>query len=272
MFKIGEFARLSQVSVKTLHHYDDIGLFKPTWTDPDTGYRYYSMDQLSQLKHILTLKDMGLTLDQIAHVVRARPSPAELHALLREKQAELLQRIREDQARLARIDQHLGGGRGEHEPAAYAVSVGGAPELLIASIRTRIPHGALHDLHCELRAYLDRRRAVATRPGFTLFYPDDSGEGWLDVEAAIPLERPLPTTGRVGVRTLPAAERMACARHRGGYQTMYRAYEALGHWVEANGYRSLSPWRELYLRDGRTAVSPDAYVTEISIPIQPWKE
>jgi effector-binding domain-containing protein len=204
--------------------------------------------------------------------MKAQPAPAELHALLREKQAELLQRIREDQARLARIDEHLGGNRGEGEPAAYSVSLGSVPALLIASIRTRIPLGALHDLHCELRAYLDRQRVVATRPGLTLFYPDDSGEGWQDVEAAIPLERPLPPTRRVGVRTLPAAERMAWVRHRGSYQTMYRAYEALGHWVEANGYRSLSPWRELYLRDGRTAVSPDAYVTEISIPIQPWKE
>ncbi len=66
MFKVGACARLSQVSVKALHYYDEIGLFKPVWTDPATGYRYYSMDQLPQLRQILSLKDVGLSLDQIA--------------------------------------------------------------------------------------------------------------------------------------------------------------------------------------------------------------
>jgi len=45
MFKIGDFSRISQVSVKTLRYYDEIGLLKPAHVDRFTGYRYYSVDQ-----------------------------------------------------------------------------------------------------------------------------------------------------------------------------------------------------------------------------------
>jgi len=45
MLKIGEFSRLSQVTVKTLHYYDEIGLLTPAQVDPFTDYRYYTLDQ-----------------------------------------------------------------------------------------------------------------------------------------------------------------------------------------------------------------------------------
>ena len=76
MLKIGYFARISQVTVKTLHHYDRIGLLKPAHVDPFTSYRYYTIDQLGQLNRILALKDLGLSLEQIAQLLAAcRRSP-----------------------------------------------------------------------------------------------------------------------------------------------------------------------------------------------------
>jgi MerR-like DNA binding protein len=69
MLKIGDFSRLSQVSVKTLRYYDEVGLLKPTQVDQVSGYRYYSVVQLRQLHRILALvprkelltKEKGLT-------------------------------------------------------------------------------------------------------------------------------------------------------------------------------------------------------------------
>ena len=58
MFKIGEFSRFSQVTVKTLRYYDEIGLLKPARVDPFTGYRYYSASQFPRLHRILALKDL----------------------------------------------------------------------------------------------------------------------------------------------------------------------------------------------------------------------
>jgi DNA-binding transcriptional MerR regulator len=64
MFSIGEFARLGGVSVRTLRHYDEIGLLRPATVDPDTGYRGYSAPQLTQLNRIMALKELGLSLTQ----------------------------------------------------------------------------------------------------------------------------------------------------------------------------------------------------------------
>ncbi|MDQ2904187.1 MAG: MerR family transcriptional regulator [Ktedonobacteraceae bacterium] len=59
LFRIGEFARVGQVSVATLRHYEKFGLLTPHTLDPDSGYRYYTLDQLARLHRILALKELG---------------------------------------------------------------------------------------------------------------------------------------------------------------------------------------------------------------------
>ena len=69
MLKIGEFSRLSQVTVKTLHHYDDLGLLRPAHIDQETGYRYYTVEQLPRIHRIMAIKELGLSLEQIGLMV-----------------------------------------------------------------------------------------------------------------------------------------------------------------------------------------------------------
>lgn len=59
MFKIGDFSRLSQVSVRMPRHYDKLGLLTPSQIDKWTGYRYYTIDQLPRLNRIVVLNDLG---------------------------------------------------------------------------------------------------------------------------------------------------------------------------------------------------------------------
>ncbi len=70
VLKIGEFARVTQVSLATLRYYDQCGLLKPLALDPETGYRYYSLDQLPRLNRILALKELGFALEQIAQLLK----------------------------------------------------------------------------------------------------------------------------------------------------------------------------------------------------------
>src|SRR5512138_3101742 len=107
MIKIGDFARLGQVSIVTLRHYDEIGLLKPAQVDRFTGYRYYSLDQLPRLNRILALKDLGFSLEETARLLDDALSPAQMRALLRTKQVQLQQRVAEEQARLVRVEARL---------------------------------------------------------------------------------------------------------------------------------------------------------------------
>jgi len=103
MLKISDFSRLGQVSARALRHYDEIRLLQPARVDPFTGYRYYSLDQLPRLRCILALKDLGLSLEQIAQVLDEDFSPDRFWGMLRLKQAELEGQMQDVQAQLGRV-------------------------------------------------------------------------------------------------------------------------------------------------------------------------
>ena len=71
MFRIGEFSKIAQVPASLLRYDDDIGLFTLIHSDRDTGYRDYSVQQLAQINRILALKDLGFSLDQVKHLMKA---------------------------------------------------------------------------------------------------------------------------------------------------------------------------------------------------------
>lgn len=107
MLKIGDFAKKAQITVKTLRHYDKLGLLKPAWIDRFTGYRYYAQEQMPRLNRIMALKDLGFTLEQTGRILQNELTVDELRGMLRLKCAELEQRIEDEQARLTRVEARL---------------------------------------------------------------------------------------------------------------------------------------------------------------------
>jgi DNA-binding transcriptional MerR regulator len=84
-FKIGEIAEMFEISVRTLHLYDKMGLFKPEYTDEATGYRYYTADQTGKLQNILDFKKIGFSLHEIKVLYDNGLKPNELLAMLNKK-------------------------------------------------------------------------------------------------------------------------------------------------------------------------------------------
>lgn len=107
MIKIRDFAKIAQVSTSTLRYYDEIGMFKPAHVDPQTGYRFYAIDQLLRLNRILALKDLGLELTQIEILLDEEVSTEALQGRLRMRQVKLTQDIQAGQEQLARIEARL---------------------------------------------------------------------------------------------------------------------------------------------------------------------
>ena len=106
MFSIGEFARLGTVSVRTLRHYDEIGLLCPARVDPDTGYRSYSAAQLGQLNRIVALKELGLSLPQV-RLLLAGITLDELRGMLMLRRAQLEQELQAYQSQLLGVEARL---------------------------------------------------------------------------------------------------------------------------------------------------------------------
>ena len=100
MFRIGEFSKMSKTTIKTLRFYDQIGLLKPELTDEISGYRFYTTDQLIRLHKIQSLRQVGLSLDDIATVLTSDPG----EYFLKKRANELISEIAEKQDQLSRLE------------------------------------------------------------------------------------------------------------------------------------------------------------------------
>lgn len=107
MLRIGQFATRAGVTVKALRHYARLGLLKPSWVDRTTGYRYYTLEQLPRLERIREMQRMGFTLDQVKGVLDLDLNTARMQELLTRKRLEVIQRLRQEEARLAQVEWRL---------------------------------------------------------------------------------------------------------------------------------------------------------------------
>jgi DNA-binding transcriptional MerR regulator len=270
--KIGEFARVGQVSIATLRHYDQCGLLKPNALDPDTGYRYYTLDQLARLNRIFALKDLGFPLEQIARLLEEDLSLNQLRAMFTLKQAQTKHMIDVEQARLARIAARLRQIEQEGIMPAYEVLLKQVEPLLVASMRSLIPMGDDLGQHYEtIVTYLDHQHIQHSHLAMLLLH---SRYEWhddllaIDVETAVPLSlAPLPGNEQISTRTLPGGL-MASTVHIGDDLSIGLAHTALHRWMTDNGYQLIDTPRQLRLQRSEH-MHPRQYVTEVQFPIKP---
>ena len=271
MFKIGDFSRLSQVSIKALRYYDEIGLLKPVSVDRFTGYRFYSADQLPRLNRILALKDLGLSLDQIADLLTANVPVDQMQDLLRQKQAEIAQQVAEEQARLRRVEARLRQIEQEGALPEYEVVIKPVPAQQVAAVRATVPTYADDGpLFAELAGYFWQQGIdpATPYPYLSLYHDEGYREQDVDMTIAAPVDRPLPDGERVRVYELPPVETMASVIHRGPYDRIHEAYSALMASMEANRCSITGPNRSLYLHGAGQSADPATFVTEIQFPVE----
>jgi len=270
MLKIGDFSKLSRVSIKTLRYYDEIGLIKPVQVDELTGYRYYSADQLTRLNKINGLKNLGLSLDEIQLFLEENLKSASLIELLRIKQKEAREQLREEQNRLKRLETWLQRFEKEGLMPAYDVVIKQTEAQTVASLRDIIPHyAAIGNLFEPLYAYTGKKRIKITGPFMGIYHDPEYREKDVDMEAAAPVSGNPAGDGKIKIYQLPAVDQMACLVYKGPYEEIGRGYQAIMSWIESNGYKLNGPTREIYLKGpGRLFKgSPAEYITEIQQPV-----
>ena len=270
MFKIGEFSKLSQIPIKTLRYYHELGLLAPAETDTFTGYRYYTASQLPRLNRILALKELGFSLEQVRQVLDERVTVEQLRGMLRLKQAEVEQVLAQEQSRLRRIESRLRQIEQENAMPPYEVVIKQVEPLWIAAARGIAPsYSSVGPLYEELFTYLAQQGIVPVGPPLGIYYDEEYKEKDVDVEAAVPVLRGIDKgSGRVKFKELPAAA-VASVMRRGPYDDFTPAYQALMQWIQDNGYHIIGPNREIYLQGPDATTDPDDYITEIQFPVAP---
>ncbi len=279
MLKIGEFSQLGQVSVRTLRLYDELGLLKPAQIDRFTDYRSYSIEHLPRLNRILALKDLGLSLEQIARLLDEKVPAAQLRGMLKLKQAELEQQLQADQVRLARVEARLRQIELEGQQSPYDIVLKEVEAQTIASARQIVPTAEDMDYYCaatyrQVYAWLDRHDVAPSGREFTIYHNQEYTEEQIDLEAAVVIERDAirfltaASEGPVTVRELPAVPSMASVSYQGPLSGLGQAITALSTWIEQNSYSPAGLFREVFLSaQPHTLKRADHAVIELQIPV-----
>jgi DNA-binding transcriptional MerR regulator len=270
MFKIGDFSKISQVSIRSLRHYDALGLLKPSHTDPFTGYRYYAADQLPRLNRIVALKNLGLSLEEVKRLLDGNLSAAEIRGMLLLKQAQMRQQISDELRQLAMVESRVQQIEQEGALSPYDVVLKPVPALHVVSIREVSPTlDAMGTLISDAREAA-RQQARESELWLAVFYDPhfDVSMDW-ELGFVVPSEYSgcvrLDERRQMCAHTLPVLPQVASVIYQGSYIGLHHGYSALGTWIEQHGYSIAGNIREVFLSFDEA--NDQDHVTEIQFPV-----
>jgi DNA-binding transcriptional MerR regulator len=261
---VGDFSRMTHLSVSTLRHYHDVGLLEPAEVNPETGYRYYAPEQIGSAQVIRRLRDLQMPVPDIKAVLAA-DQVAGRNALITSHLDSL-------QAELARTQDAVDSLRALLEPGTDSFevdhrSVPATPAIAIQQVVARGEvgdwwQGALGELHATANA----QRLTVTGCSGGMFESDlFQHERGLAV-VFLPIEGKPRPVGRVESIVVPPAE-LAVATHLGSHADIDVVYGRLGSYATERQINVDGPLREYYPRDAWQERDPANWVTEIGWPI-----
>ncbi len=266
MLKIGEFSKISRVSIRMLRHYDDIGLLKPAKIDSLTGYRYYQEEQLFIMGRITSLKDMGFSLADIARILEIYDDKEKLDKCLLDRRKELEKDYKETEYKLMLLDTARKRLRKEQN-MSFDVTVKTIEERYAATVQMIIPRyedeGMAWDMMKEIKdPSIFSQNCIAGCDFLDNEYKEENVEimAWMTVKGKHE------DTKHVKFKTLPAVKIASCIV-KGSYAQMNDAYATLISWVNSNGYSVSGPMFNIYHVSPAMTSNPDEYVTEVCFPI-----
>jgi len=260
--KIGDFARLGQVSVRMLRNYDELGLLVPAHVDPWTNYRSYSAAQLARLNRIVALRGLGFGLEAIGRLLDDHLTVAQLEGMLVLRRAELAEQLRATGDQLAAVERRLRLIEGESQMDQEFV-VKPVPALRLGELSCTV--GAQDDISAHVGPLFgrvwDAMTAAGARPGLGVGYYV-VGEDGMECHCGFAYDGE--AGPGFGVGELPAVPEAVTLVHLGSMAGIGAAWQAVGRWLEDNGAEPSGACREVYLETPMD--DPDAWVTELQQP------
>ncbi|MBN1757593.1 MAG: MerR family transcriptional regulator [Chitinispirillaceae bacterium] len=268
MLKIGDFSKLGRVTVKTLRYWDEIGLLRPDFVSPENGYRYYSIAKLALVHEILSLKELGLFLEDIEQVLKGGLANEEWISLLRSRRNTLTDDLHLCETRIQKIDRMIE--TAEKESNMPTVEIRELPEVIVASYRTTIPdYNALFKVVPPLGDIMRKQGAECRIPEycFNIYHDGEYREKDIDVEICEAVNEARIDGEGIIYKKVAAVPTAAVIMHRGGYDSLRKSYSAILSWVEENDFEIIDNPRESYIDGIWNRENPDDWRTEIQIPV-----
>jgi len=260
---IGDFSRITHLSIKTLRRYHEAGLLKPAEVDDRTGYRYYRTAQVPTAQVIRRFRELGMPVREVAEVL-GTADPAARNALIADHLDRLERQLEQTRAAVSSLRRLL-----DPSPAGFDVELRLAPAITAVAITEIVDlQDVLNwysDAMVDLDAVLASLGKSPTGPPGGLYanalFSEERGEATVYLPLADP-----PRTGRVAPLVIPPTE-LAVTVHHGAHSDIDVTYGQLGSYVAEHAMTIAGPVRETYLLGPRDTPDEGRWRTEIGWPV-----
>lgn len=265
MLSIGEFSRTCLVSIKTLHHYEKIGLIHPHHVDPSTGYRYYATEQIPLMLMICRLKRYRFSLAEIKDLLSANDDQLLADRLKIQKQ-QLQSGINDTSQVIKELEMHLLNfektGDFMSIQKNYTIFIEETQPLPILSSRQHMSTEDFGKYYGKLFEKISREGIPTNYQTMAIYHDQEFNPEYNDTEVAIVVLNPDNATRIINGGTC------ATTIHRGAYSTLSDSYGALVSWIQENGYEVVSAPYEIYLKTQFENLPPEQWETKIFFPVK----
>lgn len=271
MFTIGEFSRITGLTVKTLRFYHEQGLLVPACVDRQTGYRYYDHSQIETARVITYLRDMEFSLADISELLHRCGDEGEILQAMERQRAMLDEKIRQIRRAVRSLDQFIREERQARvmsDQSTFNVEEKRLEPMLVAGIRMKGRYSDCGKGFARLGRNLGRY--IIGKP-FLLHYDTEYREEDADFEACMPVRQRKEVEG-ILVRELPGGHCVSLI-HKGPHDQLGRSYAKILEYIKSKGYTIHSPTREVYIKGPGMIFkgNPINYLTEIQMLIDESK-
>jgi DNA-binding transcriptional MerR regulator len=266
MYKIGLFSEIGKTTIKTLHYYDEIELLKPEYVDEENNYRYYSSSQLYKLHKIISLRQIGFSIDEIKSIIDGH----NIEEILLERKKEIEQELIMNQDKLTRINHYIFQMKEEKEMNYNAV-LKTIPECIVYSCRMIAPSyeeyfTLIPAIGEEVRKANPTLKCAIPEYCFIMYHDGEYKEKNIDFEYCEAVEKFGIETKNIKFKKMPSVE-VTSVMHKGSYQGLGNAYAFIFKWIEENGYAVTDKPRECYIDGIWNKDNESEWLTEIQVPV-----
>lgn len=265
MFSIGEFSKVTGLTVKTLRFYHEQGVLTPTFVDSGSGYRYYAESKVETARIVVTLRELGFSMREIVEILDQHDDDSTILAFLENRKREIELRLKHDRHILENLKKII---RNETEAlkkmseSNFDIQEKTVPSMQVASIRMQ---GKYSDCGAGFGKIFRKFGRHACGKPMMLIRDTEYRENDANFEVAVPIKKGSPTDD-VEIQELPGGTCVSLF-HQGPYSELHRSYAIILKYAQDKSLRYSVPSREIYHKGPGMIFrgNPKNYLTEIQL-------
>ena len=270
MFRIGEFSRITQVSIRMLRYYDEHKLLVPSFVDPASGYRFYTAEQIEELNRVILLRNMGFGIKEMSKLLQSWDTDC-LAEKLREQLKKTEETIQNEQNRRKQIQGYLSDLKNTNKRLDIQILMKTVPEQHVISLRKVVPNYYSEALLWEEIGHrLSTLKGFEACQSFSIYHDLDDREQDVDIEVCIVVDKELSDRpeGLIS-RQVERVDMAASFMIYGPYRNISIAYKEFAFWLEQHSeYSMAGENRQICHVSMCHTTNPEEYITELIIPLK----